>query len=45
MKYLTIPEDTYTISAGSYKIYLKNVFNKVISYDSEINTSENFLKN
>ena len=44
MKYLTIPEDTYTISAGSYKIYLKNVFNKVISYDSEINTSENFLK-
>ncbi len=47
MKYLTVPEDTYTISAGSYKLVNKSPrswLNRVISYDSETNTSENFLE-
>ena len=44
MKYLTVPEDVYTISAGSYKFLNSYLgINKVISYDSETNTSENFL--
>ena len=45
MKYLTVPEDTYTISAGSYRLLNSyNGINKVMNYNKETNTSENFLK-
>ena len=43
MKYvINVPEDVYTISAGSYR--LLGSIRKNIKYNKETNTSENFLK-
>ena len=46
MKYVVnVPEDIYTISAGSYKLVNSHMgINKVMNYNKETNTSENFLK-
>ena len=43
MKYvINVPEDVYTISAGSYRLF--GSIRKNIKYNKETNTSENFLK-
>ena len=46
MKYIVnVPEDVYTISAGSYRLLNSHMgINKVMNYNKETNTSENFLK-
>ncbi len=46
MKYIVnVPEDVYTISAGSYRLLNRYMgINKVMNYNKETNTSENFLK-
>ena len=46
MKYVVnVPEDVYTISAGSYRLLNRYMgINKVMNYNKETNTSENFLK-
>ena len=42
MKYvINVPEDVYTISAGSYRLF--GSIRKNIKYNKETNTSENFL--
>lgn len=41
MNYIFVPEDTYTVSAGDYK--LKGSYNKTISYSASTNTSEGFI--
>lgn len=44
MKYIVnVPEDVYTISAGSYRLNGPGS-KKVMYYNKETNTSENFLK-
>ena len=43
MSYVIVPEDTYTVSAGDYK--LKGYYDKTISYSASTNTSEGFLDN
>jgi hypothetical protein len=43
MNYIFVPEDTYTVSAGDYK--LKGNYNKTISYSASTNTSEGFIDN
>ena len=42
MNYIIVPEDTYTVSAGGYKIKYRDVY-KNINYESETNTSEYFI--
>lgn len=42
MNCIIVPEDTYTVSSGGYKIKYRNVYNN-ISYESETNTSEYFI--
>ena len=46
MNYIIIPEDTYTVSSGSYQLIYKDPPEviKTITYNSETNTSEYFLQ-